>query len=354
MRTALHLNLRVDPTQYISQIREIPGYDYIHLVREPKHMVDLSLLNEKVYYLNEILLPRDYVKKNKISLLHAHHGQLGILLLPFKEKTNLPLVTSIRGRDATMANQPVGYLDSMKMLFEQGNQFFPVCQYLANRIMDWGCPSEKIRVLYGGVDLSQFHYWPLPQRDTQNILSLGRLVEKKGHHILMQAFQKVKEKFPKATLTIIGGGELEYYLKSLATQLNLGDSFRLSKQLPKDKIREQLANADLFCAASLEAANGDIEGIPNTIKEAMATGVPVISTFHAGIPELITHNQEGVLVKENNVDELAEAIEFMLTHRELWEAYTIAARQKVDQEFELNQQLLKQAKYYDELLGGSR
>ncbi|MFD4819716.1 glycosyltransferase [Peribacillus butanolivorans] len=350
MHTAMHLNLRVDPTQYISQIREVPDYDYIHLVRQPKYMVDLPLLDEKVHYLNEIFSPKEYVERNNISLLHAHHGQLGMLLLPFKEETNLPLVTSIRGRDATLANQPIGYLDNMKMLFERGERFFPVCQYLADRLIAWGCPPEKIRVLYGGVDLNQFNYRTSHKEGSQNILSMGRLVEKKGHHILMQAFQKIRGKFPNATLTIIGRGELEEYINSLANELNLGDSFRLLNHLPKDQVREQMTNADIFCAASLEAADGDVEGIPNTLKEAMAVGVPVISTNHAGIPELITNKKEGVLVQENNVDELAEALEFMLTNRELWETYTVAARQKIEQNFNLVQQLQQQAEFYDELV----
>lgn len=346
----MHLNLRVDPTQYISQIREVPDYDYIHMVRQPKYMIDLSLLNEKVHYLNEVFSPKEYVKRNNISLLHAHHGQLGMLLLPFKEETNLPLVTSIRGRDATLANQPIGYLDNMKMLFDRGERFFPVCQYLADRLIAWGCPSEKIRVLYGGVDLNEFKYRAPHKGDSQNILSIGRLVEKKGHHILMQAFQKIRGKFPNATLTIIGRGGLEEYLISLANQLNLGDSFRLLNHLPKDQVRERMTNADIFCAASLEAADGDVEGIPNTLKEAMAIGVPVISTNHAGIPELITNNKEGVLVQENNVDELADALEFMLSNREIWETYTVAARQKVEQKFNLAQQLRQQAEFYDELV----
>jgi colanic acid/amylovoran biosynthesis glycosyltransferase len=349
----MHLNLRVDPTQYISQIRSIPGYDYIHLVRQSKYMVDMSLLNDKVYYLDEIFSPKDYVKKNKISLIHAHHGQLGVLLLPFKDKTKLPLVTSIRGRDATMANQPIGYLDNMKRLFERGERFFPVCHYLAERLIAWGCPPEKIRVLYGGVDLDQFHYRaPNIEGSSQNILSMGRLVEKKGHHILMQAFQKIRSKFPNATLTIIGGGEMEEYLKSLAIQLELGDSFRLLNHLPKAQVREQMAKADLFCAASLEASNGDVEGIPNVLKEAMATGIPVVSTYHAGIPELITNDKEGVLIQENNVDALAGALDWMLENRSLWPYYSANARAKIEQAFDLNQQLLQQASYYDELLGG--
>lgn len=351
MHTTLHLNLRVDPTQYISQIREVPDYNYIHMVRQPQYMVDLSLLNEKVHYFNDIFSPREYVKKNDISLLHAHHGQLGMLLLPFKDETNLPLVTSIRGRDATLANQPINYLENMKILFDQGERFFPVCQYLADRLIDWGCSPEKIRVLYGGVDLNQYTYQTPKNVDSQNILSVGRLVEKKGHHILMQAFKKIKGDFPKATLTIIGKGDLEAYIKSLAIQLNLGDSFRLLNHLPKDQVREHMSNADIFCAASLVANNGDIEGIPNTLKEAMALGVPVISTNHAGIPELITNNKEGVLVQENNVDKLADALEFMLTNREGWETYAVAARRKIEQKFDLVQQLQQQAEFYNELVG---
>jgi glycosyltransferase involved in cell wall biosynthesis len=353
LRKAIHLNLRVDPTQYIPQIRNVPGYDYIHLVRQAKYMTDLTLLNDKVYYLDEIFSPKEYVKRNKISLLHAHHGQLGVLLLPFKDETKLPLVTSIRGRDATMANQPVGYLENMKMLFERGERFFPVCNYLADRLIAWGCPPEKIRVLYGGVDLDQFHYQaPNLESSSQNILSMGRLVEKKGHHILMHAFQKIRAKFPNATLTIIGGGEMEEQLRSLAVQLELGDSFRLLNHLHKSQVREQMANADLFVAASLEASNGDVEGIPNVLKEAMATGIPVVSTYHAGIPELITNDKEGVLVQENNVDALAGALEWMLENRTLWPFYSTNARAKIEQAFDLNQQLLQQAKYYDELLGG--
>jgi colanic acid/amylovoran biosynthesis glycosyltransferase len=349
----IHLNLRVDPTQYIPQIREIPGYDYIHLVRQPKYMVNLPLLNDKVHYLSEIFSPKEYVKENKISLVHAHHGQLGLLLLPFKEETNLPLVTSFRGRDATLANQPVGYLDGMKKLFEQGERFFPVCQYLAHRIHSWGCPAEKIRVLYGGVDLNLFPYKGPNLTGSQNIVSIGRLVEKKGHHVLMQAFKKIQSKFPNATLTIIGGGELEGYIQSLASQLNLGTSFRLLNRVPKSQVPELMGQADIFCAPSLTATNGDVEGIPNTIKEAMATGIPVVATNHAGIPEIITNNKEGILVRENDVDHLAQALEFMLLNRHLWEGYSIAARQKVEQNFDQNKQLLLQAKYYDELLGGS-
>ena len=352
MKTAIHLNLRVDPTQYISQIREVPGYDYIHLVRQAKYMTDISLLNEKVYYLNEILNPKQYVTRSNISLLHAHHAQLGILLLPFKKQTNLPLVTSIRGRDATLADQHFSYLENMKKLFQQSELFFPVCHYLAGKIIHLGCSPEKIRVLYGGVDLNQFKYQTPHISDSENILSIGRLVEKKGHHVLMKAFHKIKPKFPNATLTIIGSGVLENHLSSLANQLNLGDSFRLLKHIPKDQVHRHMKNSDLFCAASMEATNGDVEGIPNTIKEAMATGLPIISTFHAGIPELVTNHVDGILVEENNVNALADALEYMLTYKEKWHPLSIAARQKVEQNFDLKKQLLQQANFYDELLGG--
>lgn len=352
MPTVMHLNLRVDATQYIPQIREVPGYDYIHLIRQPKYIIEPSLFNDKVYYLSEIFSPHEYVKTNNISLLHAHHAQLGLLLLPFKTKTHLPLVTSIRGADATFAERRIGYYENMKILFEKGERFFSVCKYLADRINVWGCHSEKIRVLYGGVNLNKFTYRPPQQRETQSILSMGRLVEKKGHHILMQAYKKIKDKYPNATLTIIGSGQLEEPLKLLANQLNLGESFRLFSKLPKEQVHEEMAKADLFCAPSLESSDGNIEGIPNVLKEAMATGLPVVSTTHAGIPELVTNHKDGILVEENNVDQLAQALEFMLENRDKWEQYTFAARKKIEQNFDESQQLQQQAAFYDELLGG--
>ncbi len=350
----MHLNLRVDPTQYIPQIRQVPRYDYIHLVRQPKYMIDMSLQNEKVQYLNEIFSPKKFIKRHNIHTLHAHHIQLGMLLMPFKKKTKLPLITSVRGRDATLADQPVGYMDGAKKLFEEGDLFLPVCEYLAERIVDWGCPPEKIKVLYGGVDLEQFSFRPPDiNRDTKNILSMGRLVDKKGHDVLMKAFKKIKEHFPDATLTIIGSGVLEDELRKLAEELNLGKSFQLLNKIPKAIVQEKMQQADLFVAASKEAANGDVEGIPNTVKEAMATGLPVISTTHAGIPELVTNNKDGILVKEDNVDELAEAIEFMLLNRPLWESYALNGRDKVERFFSQQKQLEEQARIYDELLGGS-
>ncbi|WP_374701245.1 glycosyltransferase [Thalassobacillus sp. C254] len=183
-------------------------------------------------------------------------------------------------------------------------------------------------------------------------MSAGRLVEKKGHHIVMQAFDKIRKDYPHASLTVIGSGREEEYIKSLASQLNLGDSFKLIQHVSKDKVREYMSNADLFCAASLESSDGNVEGIPNTIKEAMAIGLPVISTTHAGIPEIITHEQDGILVPENNVEELEQALRDMIENRENWETYTSAARKVVEERFDQEAQLLEQAKYYDELLKG--
>ena len=115
-----------------------------------------------------------------------------------------------------------------------------------------------------------------------------------------------------------------------------------------------MAKADLFVAASMEATNGDVEGIPNTVKEAMATGIPVISTTHAGIPELVTNNKDGILVKEGNANQLVEAIEFMVENRSLWESYALNAREKVERKFDKKKQLAEQAQIYNELLGGSK
>lgn len=351
MKRVLHLHLRLERSHFIPQIQQVPGYDYMHLIRKPKYVIDKNMNTKEVALLDGIKSEKKFAKKYEIKILHAHHADMGLLLLPFQAKTNLPLVTSIRGRDATFANQPANYHEQLKKLFAAGDRFFPVCEFLAERFVELGCPQDKVRVLYGGVDLGKFAYESRNPSDSQHILSVGRLVEKKGHHILMQAFAKIRDKFPRATLTIIGTGKMLNKLNELAAQLNLSDSFSLLNAVHYDRVAEKMSQADIFCAASLTASNGDLEGIPNTLKEAMATGMPVISTYHAGIPELIKDGHDGVLVKENNVDDLADALEYMLEHPKKWEKFGKNARRKVEKKFNLEKQLQKQAEYYDEIGG---
>jgi colanic acid/amylovoran biosynthesis glycosyltransferase len=351
INTIAHLKYKLENSHSTPHTQLVPGYRNIQLLRSIKNVRDQSLLNEDVHFLQSIKDPKSFVMSENIKILHAHHGNLGVLLLPFAQEANVPLVCSFRGKD-TVVKSKEDYRQDLLNLFEGGINFFPVCQHLAERIIDLGCSPEKVRVLYGGIDLGKFQYIaPQESKEHINILSVGRLVEKKGHHILLQAFAKIRDKYPKTTLTIIGGGKYKEYLEELAQQLNLGNSFILINQIPYDKAPDYMKKADIFVAASLTGEDGDLEGIPNTLKEAMATGRPVISTYHAGIPELVTNEHNGLLVQENDVDELAQALEYMLEKRENWKIYSENARYTIETKFNLETQLMTQSMFYNQILG---
>jgi glycosyltransferase involved in cell wall biosynthesis len=152
-----------------------------------------------------------------------------------------------------------------------------------------GFPQDKIRVLYGGIELNLFTFTKrvLPVDDEIIILSVGRLVEKKGFDTLIKAFRKIHSKNPRTSLHIIGTGPNREKLLSLIEELDISHAVFLRDVMNSPQFAEELKKAHIFCLASQTAQDGDVEGIPNAIKEAMASGIPVVSTMHAGIPELI-------------------------------------------------------------------
>jgi glycosyltransferase involved in cell wall biosynthesis len=330
--------------------QEVPSFRHLQLIRSRRNVKEEDLVTDSVFELGMIQDPKSFAQERDIRILHAHHGNLGALLLPFRRKAGIPMVTSFRGKCATTGGQLKEYLATLPTLFRESERVFPVCNSLADRVVRLGCPPEKIRVLYGGIDVSKFAYRPSRDRGKCDIVSVGRLVEKKGHHVLLEAFSKIRSVRPDATLTVIGAGNGKGKLAKLAARLRLGDSFRLRDPIRYDEMPEEFRKYDIFCAPSVTAADGDVEGIPNTLKEAMATGLPVISTFHAGIPELVTSGLDGILVKEGSVGALAQALEYFVANPRVWETYGAEARKTVENRFNVERQLAVQARYYEEIL----
>ena len=186
----------------------------------------------------------------------------------------------------------------------------------------------------------------LPKEGEVRILSVARLVEKKGFLTLINAFQLLKQKYPRATLHIIGTGKDEAKLKRYIEKLRLKDKIFLRGAMDSKQIAKELERAHLFCLASETGDDGDVEGIPNALKEAMASGLPVISTFHGGIPELIEHKKTGFLAPEKNAKKLAEGISYFLDHPEIWDKYTKKARTVIEVKFDCNKQIKEQQRLY--------
>jgi colanic acid/amylovoran biosynthesis glycosyltransferase len=278
-------------------------------------------------------------------VIHAQFGTYGPLALQLIETGVLrgELVTSFRGYDATKYLQanPHAYA----ALFRKGKLFLPVSHALAKRIVEAGCESDRIHVHHSGIECKRFQYLERKRASSEamNIVMIGRLVEKKGIGYGIQAIARVIASGRALSCTIIGEGPLREELERLIRELGIGAQVRMVGPKSHDEVILFLAQSHVLIAPSVTAADGDEEGIPNTLKEAMAMGLPVISTVHAGIPELVKDGVSGFLVPEHDVEALADRLMRLVDHPETWVAMGRAGRQQIEAEFDtdrLNDELL--------------
>jgi colanic acid/amylovoran biosynthesis glycosyltransferase len=277
------------------------------------------------------------IGERKNDIVHAQFGPFGLYALKLLQVGAIDgaLVTSFRGYDATtdLHADPGGYAE----LFRRGRLFLPVSESVARKLVAAGCDPSKIHVLHSGIDCAKFKYTE-PRRSVgqpTRMVSIGRLVEKKGLQYALEAVAQVITSGRAIVYDIVGDGQLRSALERLIERLGIAKSVRLLGWKNHQEVVGILESSQVLIAPSVTAGDGDEEGIPNVVKEAMAMGLPVVSTQHAGIPELVTDGESGFLVPERSVDALAERIMYLCDHPEIWPQMSRAARRKVEAEFDI-------------------
>jgi colanic acid/amylovoran biosynthesis glycosyltransferase len=289
---------------------------------------------------------------NDYDIAHCHYlpnGDLAAILKTigaFKGK----IVTTLHG-EASYKDEKGGMVlkafrsHGFETLFESGDLFLPMSENEKQSLIKLGCDPNKIIVHRMGVDTNKFAFNPFKpgHRSKTRILSVGRLVEKKGLKYAIRAIAKVAKKYPGIEYKIVGDGPLRKDLQILIDQLRINSIVELLGSRPQEEIVMLLKEADLFLGPSVNSRDGDREGIPVVIMEAMALGLPVISTYHAGIPELVQNGISGFLVPERDTDALAERLKYLIEHQELWAQMGSAGRdfiEKYHDNDKLNYQLV--------------
>ncbi len=266
------------------------------------------------------------------DLVHAHFASGGRTALPLARALRVPLVVTLHGADVTVkGSQP----DRYKRLGEEASLFLCVSRFIRDRALEAGFPSQKLLVHRIGIDRGLFSPSAEPEV-SQGVLFVGRLVEKKGCEYLLRAMQVVQEAHPQCELTIIGDGPLRPSLEALAIDLSLRCQFRGTQ--PATSVREALRRARIACVPSVTAADGNSEGLPTVVGEALAMGVPVVGTKHAGIPEIVIPGITGLLVPERDAAALAHALCLLLANRELWQSLHHKSPRYIEQYFDLQRQ----------------
>jgi colanic acid/amylovoran biosynthesis glycosyltransferase len=260
-----------------------------------------------------------FIKKHQIDILHFHYGTDCGAFFPLLKHVKKPSVVSFYGYDCSsfpsfMWGYGGRYLKNR--VFDRVTKVLAMSPDMKKDLMQAGCPEEKIIVHYYGTDTRRFFM----ERDytskaTVTLLILASLVPQKGHQFLLRSLKQLIDSGTKNfTLRIIGTGELEEQLKSFVRENNLSDyvHFTGAIKYASEEMMHEYREADIFVHPSVVAPNGDKEGIPGTIVEAMSAGLPVVSTYHAGIPYIIENGRTGMLVEEHDVATLSRLIERLI------------------------------------------
>lgn len=287
------------------------------------------------------------VRDQEIDLIHAHFGFAGQVGRVIRKLLGAPLVTSFYGIDTSPVRFAPKYYQS---LFKEGDLFLVLSEEMKKDLLRLGCPEDKIRIHHVGVNLDIIKS-AKPNSKFKTILSVGRLVEKKGFEDLLQAFRKVKLSGVRYQLKIIGGGPLEENLKKLAEKFGLGSQVKFLGPQPYEVVLAELTKADVFALASYETSTGDKEGTPVVLMDAQAAGVPVVSTRHAGIPEVVLDGKTGVLVEERDVEGLSLALLNILKDPELGWRLGEEGRRHIERNYNIKRQVEKLEEIYYELKG---
>jgi glycosyltransferase involved in cell wall biosynthesis len=252
-----------------------------------------------------------YLQARRVRLVLAEFGPVGAQMLPITRDLGIPLVVCFHGYDVFHRETLAGWGGAYGALFREAERIIAVSDAMVSRLHELGAPRHKIVHLPAFVDLKLFpaaDHSRLPPR----FLAVGRFAETKSPHLTILAFHRVAQRVPGATLTLVGkggGGELFEACVILVRSLGLEHRVEFKGVLSHDQVAAEMRAARVFVQHSVTTPeNGDMEGKPVAVMEAMASGLPVVATRHPGITELIDDQLTGFLVPEYDVAAMAEAM----------------------------------------------
>lgn len=286
---------------------------------------------------------KDALKKEKIEVVLAEFGNLAAEILPICKELNLPLIAHFHGFDATVHDVLKKY-NNYKELFEYASKIIVVSKVMESQLVAIGCPKEKLVLNTYGPNDSFLEIDPTLEDEA--FISIGRFTDKKAPYYTILAFEKVVKKFPNAKLIMAGDGTLRNTCVNLVRHYNLEKNVDFVGIITPEHYQLYLTTCRAFVQHSITAINGDMEGTPLAILEASAAAIPVISTNHAGIPDVIIHNETGLLVNEHDINGMAKNMLTVLENRNMAVKMGIAGRERIKTHFTMT----KHIKKLDELI----
>jgi colanic acid/amylovoran biosynthesis glycosyltransferase len=302
----------------------------------------------------------DVVKEQEVCLLHSHFGNVGWENLTATRKLGLKHVVTFYGHDVGRLPQTdprwhQRYAD----LFRTVDRVLCEGNYMASSIEKLGCPAEKIRVQHLGVEVDTIPFTPRRWRPGEplRVLIAASFREKKGIPFGLEALSRVREWCP-LEVTIIGdSGSVERFkaekrkILSTIEKNSMSDCVRMLGYQPLEVFHSEAAQHHVFLSPSVTAADGDTEGgAPVSLIEMAASGMPIVSSRHCDISEIVQDGQTGLLAEERDVDGLVEHFRWLLANSDSWAAMLDAGRKRIEKEYDVRKQGVRLGEIYRELI----
>jgi colanic acid/amylovoran biosynthesis glycosyltransferase len=252
----------------------------------------------------------EVLTRTEAELLHIYFGHIAVHLLPLIQAWTKPSVVSFHGADVMVDLEKPAYRAATQRMLEAVRLVLVRSESLGRALINLGCPSGKIRLQHTGIPVDEIPFRPRewPVHGDWKFVQACRLIEKKGLRVSLRAFAKFAERHPGSTFTIAGEGPLRNELGALAAELQVADKVFFPGFISQTQLRELFYQSHIFLHPSEVSDDGNQEGVPNSMLEAMASGLPVFATEHGGIPEAIENGRSGVLVSERDDQALALAL----------------------------------------------
>lgn len=300
----------------------------------------------------ELVTLVEVLEKTRSQLLHIYFGHIAVHLLPLIRAWEKPSVVSFHGADVTVDLEKPAFRFATTQMLEAVKLVLVRSESLGRALIEVGCKPDKIRIQRTGIPLSEipFRIRVWPKDGGWRFVQACRLIEKKGLKTSLSAFAQFARRFPQSTFVVAGEGPLRDELKALALALGIADKVSFAGFVSQAQLREILYRSHIFLHPSERSNDGNQEGTPNSMLEAMASGLAVFATEHGGIPEAIEHGRSGILVPESDSDALVRALLDATSHPDQLTVLAQNGVNSVRQKFERTAQTRILEDYYFEAM----
>ena len=293
---------------------------------------------------------RSIIRSTEASLLHIFFGNVAVHMLPLIRLSEVPVVISFHGADVAGQIASPDFENARREMFQHARLVLCRSEQLAEKVGALGCEASKLRIMRTVLPpVRGFPRIP-PANGGWHIVQASRLVRKKGIATALRAFAGFLKTHPKAKFTVAGEGPMEEELRGVALSLGISGNVEFTGFLSQAALARLYADAHIFVHPS-ETVGGDVEGIPNSLLEAMASGLPCVATDHGGIPEVIQNGITGLLCKEGDWQAISAALLRLADEPELHARVSMAGSEFVNKEFSAEKQIANIERLYSEAIG---